>query len=233
MAAHDPYSTGRPALMKTAFAVVLFSTITWALAEIVGASGLVVAVILILSGLILVGCLIWTYRRWQMRTEKPALLRKNLASVLRTELPPGSLTVSGHSFGKLLKPGPPKRIRINQPGLPPIEGEVTQRIQHIAGEICQNQYVVDQKKSTPGKRIVMRQKPRDKSVHLTPKQEVEQGILKAVAAIFPKSNPKVAYQWDDEAEDPYLLSVTITEVDGMDLALSGKRRQILTKLRTR
>src|SRR5699024_9769852 len=100
-------------------------------------------------------------------------------------------------------------------------------------EICQNQYVVDQKKSTPGKRIVMRQKPRDKSVHLTPKQEVEQGILKAVAAIFPKSNPKVAYQWDDEAEDPYLLSVTITEVDGMDLALSGKRRQILTKLRTR
>lgn len=233
MAAYDPYSTGHPRLLKTGFMVVLIAAMVWAIAAIAGASGLAIGALIALAVLFLVASLVWKYRRWQMHIEKPALLRKNLASVLRMDLPPGTLTVSGHSFGTLLQPGPPKKIRLKQPGIPPIEGELSHRLQYVAGEICQNQYSIDPKKSIPGKQIVMRQKQRDKSVPLTPEQEVEQGIAKAAAEIFPKSSPKVAYEWDKEAEDPYLLSVTITEVNGMDLALPGKRRQILTKLRTR
>lgn len=233
MASHDPYGTGRPPLLKTACTVVLFGAITWAIAEILGASTFVIASLVVLAVLCLLGALLWTYRRWQMHTETPALLRKNLASVLRTDLPPKTLTVSGHSFGTLLQPGPPKRIRIHQPGMPPIEGELSQRVLNVTGEICQNRYVVDQKKTIPGKRIVLRQRPQDKAITLTPEQEVEQGIAKAVAEIFPKHSPKVAYEWDKDTDEPYLLGVSITEVNGMDLALSGKRRQILTKLRTR
>src|SRR5699024_12439894 len=71
-------------------------------------------------------------------------------------------TLFRSSFGTLLQPGPPKRIRIHQPGMPPIEGELSQRVLHVAGEICQNRYVVDQKKSVPGKRIVLRQRPQDR-----------------------------------------------------------------------
>lgn len=233
MAARDPYSTGRPALGKTALFVVLVSSIGWAIAEIVGLSQVIVIALIAVSCLLLLASLVWKLRRWQKRVEEPALLRKNLAIVLRTELPPGTLTTSGHRFGRLFKPGPPKKIIIKRPGMPPIEGELSQRIQQIASEICENFYIVDQKKSVPSKRIVLREKPQSKVVVLTPEQEVEQGVANAVAEIFPKSRPRISYEWDSGTEEPYLLSVTIAEVNGMELALSGKRRQILTKLRTR
>ena len=229
----DPYSPGRPPLGKTALWVILIGAIAWAVADIVGAPSLVTVGILVIAGLGFFAAEWWAYRHWQATVERPALLRKNLTSVLRTDLPPGTLLTAGHSFGTFFKPGPPKKIKVRAAGLPPMEGDTAQRVRHIAGEICENEYVIDQKKSSPGKRIVLRQKPKEKVAHLTPRELIEQNIGKAAAEIFPKNSPKVTCTWDEENEDDFLLDVTITGVNGMDLSLSGKRRQILVKLRTR
>lgn len=229
----DPYSPGRPPLVKTAFWIIPLAAIGWAVADIAGASGLVTTGILVLAVIIFLAAEWWAYRRWQATVERPALLRKNLTSVLRTDLPPSTLLTTGHSFGTFFKPGPPKKIKIRAAGLPPMEGDTAQRVLHIAGEICENDYLVDYKKSSPGKRIVMRQKPKEKAAQLTPREHIQQNIAKASAEIFPKHSPKVTCVWDEENEEDYLLDVTITGVNGMDLSLSGKRRQILQKLRTR
>ncbi|MGP9587811.1 hypothetical protein ACT3TB_19395 [Micrococcaceae sp. AOP34-BR2-30] len=189
--------------------------------------------ILVIASLVLFIAEWWAHRRWQATVERPALLRKNLTSVLRTDLPPGTLLTSGHSFGSFFRPGTPRKIKIRAAGLPPMEGETAKRVLHITGEICENTYLVDQKKSSPGKRIIMRQKPKEKTAELTSRESVEQSITKAAAEIFPRHNPKVTCTWDEESETDYLLDVTITGVNGMDLSLSGKRRQVLVKLRTR
>lgn len=233
MASGNMYDTGKPALGKTAMKWLLITVVCWALADIFGASSTAQTMLLVGLGLGLM-LLEWhTYRRWQKHVETPALLRKNLAPLLRTDLPPRSLTTGGHGFGSFLTPGPPKRIKISQSGLPPLEGDLASRIQYVVNEICQNEYVIKAKKSEPGKKIVLVQKPEEQVVVLTPQQQVEQNIIKAVQEIFPKHTPKAAYEWSDDSDEPYLLGVTITDINGMDLALSGKRRQILTKLRTR
>lgn len=229
----DPYSPGRPPLVKTAFWVIPLAAIVWAMADIAGASGLVTTGILVLAVVIFFAAEWWAYRRWQATVERPALLRKNLTSVLRTDLPPGALLTTGHSFGTFFTPGSPKKIKIRAAGLPPMEGETAKRVLYIAGEIWESDYILDQKKSSPGKRIVLRQKPKEKATQLTPREAVEQNITKAATEIFPKHAPKVTCIWDDKIDEDYLLDVTITGVNGMDLSLSGKRRQILVKLRTR
>lgn len=231
--AHDPYSPGRPPLLKTAFWVIPMAAIVWAVVDIAGASGLVTTGILVLAGVAFLAAEWWAYRRWQATVERPALLRKNLTSVLRTDLPPGALLTTGHSFGTFFNPGPPKKIKIRAAGLPPMEGDTAKRVLHIAGDIWESDYILDQKKSSPGKRIVLRQKPKEKATQLTPREAVEQNIAKAATEIFPKDNPKVTCTWDDKSDEDYLLDVTITGVNGMDLSLSGKRRQILIKLHTR
>lgn len=230
----DPYNPGRPPLGKVAAWTIPLVAICWAAADIAELSTLLTRGILALGALALLAAWWLALRRWQKRAELPALLRKNLAGVLRTDLPTGSLVTSGHSFGAFLKVGPPKKIKIKAAGLPPIEGETAHRVLHIAGEISENVYVLDTKKSAPGKRIVMRQKPEEKKVNLTPRQRIEHNVRQGASEIFPKHSPKVVFTWDEaNAEEDYLLGVTITGVPGMDLSLSGKRRQILVKLRTR
>lgn len=233
MRPRDPYSPGRPPLLKTAAWVIPVTAIAWASADILGASNLITTGIIAAGVLLLIAAEWSAYRHWQTHYELPALLRKNLTNVLRTELPPGSLTTAGHTFGTLAKPGPPKKIKIKTAGLPPMEGDTAKRVLHIASEICENTYILNQKKSAPGKRIVLRQKPKEKTVELSPREAIEQNMAKAAAEIFPKHTPKVACTWDEEIDEDYLLGVTITGVSGMDLSLSGKRRQILVKLRTR
>ena len=233
MATANLYEPGRPALAKTAALGLLFGIVCWAMADILGASSGVQSAIVVGVGLILIAFMWHAYRKWQKHTEVPALLRKNLSNVLRTDLPPKTLTTTGHSFGSFFRPGPPKQIRIKQHGLPTVEADVSAKILYVVSEICQNAYIHNTKKSVPGKKIVLIQKPDEDPVHLTPEQQVEQNILHAVQEIFPKHSPKAQYHWSQDSDEPYLLGVTITEINGMDLALSGKRRQILTKLRTR
>lgn len=233
MTPQDLYATGRPPLVKTAALAILLTVICVSIADITGASNTTKLMLIVLALAVTVGCEIYLYRRWQKRTERPALLRKNLAPLLRTDLPPASTVASGHTFGRLLSPGPARRIRITQPGMPPVEGDLAQKVLHLAGEIYQNEYVLNTKKSIPGKRIVLAQKPKEKRVQLTLVEQIEQNIVKAAQDIFPKHTPKARFEWDEKADEPYLLGVTISEVSGMDLALPGKRRQIIIKLRTR
>lgn len=230
----DPYSPGKPPLVKVAGWIIPMIAIAWAVADIAELSTLVTRGVIAVGAVALVVAWWLALRRWQKRSELPALLRKNLAGVLRTELLPGSLVTSGHSFGSVLKVGPPKKIKIKAAGLPPVEGETAHRVLHIAGEISENVYVIDTKKSAPGKRIVLRQKPAEKKVDLSPRQRIEQNVRQGASEIFPKHSPKVVFDWDDaNTEEDYLLGVTITGVPGMDLSIPGKRRMILVKLRTR
>ena len=229
----DPYNPGRPPLVKTTAWITLVVAIAWAVADIAGASVLAVLT-LIVGALALMAGWWWVYRHWQTHEELPALLRKNLTGVLRSDLPPGSLVTAGHSFGTFFKPGPPKKVKIVAAGLPPLEGEVAQRVISITSDLAGNAFVVDKKKSKPGKRIVLRQKPKEKSEDLTHRQIIERGITQGVRELFPKHEPKVALVWDeDKPEEDYLMEANITGVNGMDLSLPGKRRQILQKLRTR
>lgn len=229
----DPYNPGRPPLVKTTVWIILAVAVAWALTDIAGAAGL--AVMVLSAGvLVLLASWWWVYRRWQIHDELPALLRKNLTGVLRSDLPPGTLVTSGHSFGTFLKPGPPKKVKIAATGLPPLEGDIAQRVISITSDIASNAFVVDKKKSKPGKKIVLRQKPKEKAENLTPRQVIERGITQAVRELFPKHEPKIALAWDEEKPDEdYLMEVNITAVAGMELAMPGKRRQILQKLRTR
>lgn len=233
----DPYSPGRPPLGKCAAWIIPIFGILWAIGDIAGSSVLLTSSILA-AGIVTLMASWWlSYRHWQTNSELPALLRKNLASLLRTELPPGSLTTTGHSFGTFLKPGRPKKIIIKAAGLPPLEGDTAKRLLHIAGEISETAFTLDTKKSAPGKRIVLRLKVQEKEVQLTPRQAVEKAILQGTRDVFPKYDPKVVCTWEESGEEgdktEYLLDVAITNVNGMELSLSGKRRQILVKLRSR
>lgn len=229
----DPYSPGRPALINTTFWIAPTVTILWAIADIAGAAAAVTNGVLIVGGVCLLVSWWLVYRHWQTHREGPALLRRNLAGVLRTELPPRSLATTGHSFGSLMKPGPPKKIRIQAAGLPPMEGDTAKKVLHVISELTEQDFIVNAKKSKPGKRIVLKKKPEEKKIVLTPRQQVEQGILQGAKDLFPKNEPKVTCTWDEKHDEDYLLDVTITGVNGMELAQSGKRRQVLMKLRTR
>lgn len=229
----DPYSPGRPPLGKTAAWIIPSVASLWAIADIAGTSTVVTVGLLVVGFIVLLAAWWIVYRNWQTRVELPAALRKNLRSILHTELPPGSLMTSGHSYGTFLKPGPANRVIIKASGLPPMEGDTAKRVISIAGDLCQNTYILDTKKSSPGKRIVLKKKPKENK-NITPRQRIELAIQEGVNDIFPKNNPKVACTWDrDKSEEDYLLDVTITGVNGMDLSLPGKRRQVLVKLRTR
>ena len=229
----DPYTPGRPPLGKCAAWIIPLSAITWAVGDMAGTSALESIGILTLGVVALLAAWWLAYRRWQTHSELPAHLRKNLASLLRTELLPGTLTTSGHGFGTFLKPGPPRKIMIKAAGLPPLEGDTAKRLLHISGEISGSSYFVDTRKSAPGKRIVLKVRAKERAIELTPRQEAEKAILQGARDVFPKSEPKILCAWDEEAEGDYLLDVAITGVNGMDLSLSGKRRQILVKLRSR
>lgn len=231
---NDRYSPGRPPLFKVAFWTVPCTVIVWAVADIGGAPQWVSTLLLVTGFVVLLAAGWWVYRTWQAHTELPANLRRNLAAFLRVDLPPGSLVTSGHTFGSFLHPGPPRKVSIKVSGLPPMEGDTIARILHVTGELAGDRYVLDGKKSKAGKRVVLRKKPKEKPVELTPRQAVELRITEGARGLFPKHAPKVVCTWDEgNEEEDYLLSVEITEVDGMEMALSGKRRQILTKLRSR
>lgn len=233
MNAHDPYNPGRPPLVAVAFWFVPLVAIFWALAEIVGAGFWTSTGILCFGLIAFVLVEWWSFRNWHAHKELPALLRKNLTSVLRVELDESSTTTTGHPFGTVLHPGAPQKIRIQASGMPPMEGEVANRVLFITGEIAGDKYVVNTKKSKPGKRVVLVKKPPEKKVDLSPRQVIEQAIDQGAHDIFPKNDPKTVCKWDEENDGDYLLDVTVTGVNGMELALSGKRRQILTKLRSR
>lgn len=231
--AQDPYNPGRPPLGKAAAWIVPSVAAAWAIADISGASTLVTTGLLVVGILVLLATWWLTYRHWQTHVETPAFLRKNLSSLLRTDLPPGSLTTSGHSFGTFLKPGAANKVTIKAAGLPLMEGDTAKRVLSICGEIGGNTFMLDTKKSTPGKRIVLKQKPKDNR-NLSPREVIENAIRQGAKEIFPKHDPKITCTWDqDNAGEDYLVGVAVTGVNGMDLSLSGKRRQVLVKLRTR
>lgn len=229
----DPYSPGRPPLGKVAAWVVPSVAIVWAIADIAGASALATGGVLAVGLIILLASMWLAYRNWQTTTELPAMLRKNLRSLLQTELPPGSLITKGHGYGSFLKPGPATRVIIKASGLPPMEGETSKRVVRIVSDLCQLPYVLDNKKSVPGKRIVLSRKPKENK-NTTPRERIVSIIQEGANDIFPKESPKLTCVWDQEKPDEdYLLEVVITGVNGMELSLPGKRNQILTKLRSR
>lgn len=233
MKTRDPYDPGKPPLVSTGLIVVCVATIVWALGEIIGINTWGSILFAVLGLIALYGAERWAIRRWRAHKELPAYLRKNLAPILRVELDEASISCSRHSKGTMFRPGPPKKIRIQAAGMPPMEGDVANRVLFITGEIAGDKYIIKTKQSKPGKRLVLVKKPREKEVDLTPRQAIEQAIVRGASEIFPKKEPKVECKWDEEKDGDYLLEVTITEVDGMEMSLSGKRRQILTKLRSR
>lgn len=229
----DPYNPGRPPLVQTAAWIIPTVAMVWAIADIAGAAKIVTIGVLFFGLVALLGACWLTYRNWQTHVELPAMLRKNLRSILHTELLPGSIITSGHGYGTFLKPGPANRVVIKASGLPPMEGETAKRVIGITGDLCENIYILDGKKSSPGKRVVLKKKPKENK-NVTQRQRVEIAIQEGINDIFPKNNPKVACAWDaDKPDEDYLLEVKITGVNGMDLSLPGKRRQVLVKLRTR
>jgi hypothetical protein len=229
----DPYDPGKPPLISTGLITACVVTIVWAVAEIIG-TNIWGSILIAVVGLgVLFAAERTAIRKWRAHKELPAYLRKNLASILRVELNEASITCSRHSKGTMFRPGPPKKIRIQAAGMPPMEGDIAKRVLFIASDFAGDQYIINAKQSKPGKRIVLVKKPKEKEVDLTPRQAVEQAIVRGASEIFPKKEPKVECTWDEERDEDYLLEVTITEVDGMELSLSGKRRQILTKLRSR
>lgn len=232
MREQTPYEPGRPPLLKTASVLTSVVVIVWAAAVIAGVSQALTTLLLTCGGLFVVAACLQRYRSWKLRVELPAHLRKNLRDILRVELPARSITTAGASFGTLLHPGPPARIRVKRAGLPPIDGDVAKRMLHIVGELAGESYVIDHKKSKPGRHVTLRKRPPE--AKLNPRQRAERNLEQSAGELFPKHTPRVECVWDDEnQEEDYLLEVVLSGVAGMDLALSGKRRQVLTKLRTR
>ena len=74
--------------------------------------------------------------------------------------------------------------------MPPMEGEVANRVLFITGEIAGDKYVVNTKKSKPGKRVVLIKKPAGKKVDLNPRQVIEHAIDQGARDIFPKNEPE-------------------------------------------
>lgn len=233
MKTQDSYDPGKPPLVVTALIVVCLVVICWAIGEIRGINTWGRVAFVVIGLVVLYGSERLVIRKWRAHKELPAYLRKNLSPILRVELDEASITTAQHSAGTMFRPGPPKKIRIQAAGMPPMEGDVAKRVLFITGDLVGDKYIIDTKKSKPGKRIVLVKKPVEKEIDLTPRQTIEQAIALGARDIFPKKEPKTECRWDEENDGDYLLDVTITEVDGMELALSGKRRQILTKLRSR
>lgn len=153
----------------------------WAIGEILGINtwGRIAFVI---AGLVLLGgCERAVIRRWRAHKELPAYLRKNLSPILRVELDEASITTSQHSTGTMFRPGPPKKIRIQAAGMPPMEGDVAKRVLSITGDLAGDTYILDAKKAKPGKRIVLVKKPAEKKIDLTPGRRLNRPSLRVPA----------------------------------------------------
>lgn len=234
IAADQAYAPRRMPWVKIALWCAPLVLMIWSLAAIMEASASTQIWIVIGGTLAVLVIYCHQWRRWQTNHQIPAALRRNLAGVLRSPLPYGSLKTSSHRFGSIFKPGPPKKIIIRAEGLTVVDEKMDYEMLRIAAEICGTTYIRSRKRSKQGKKIVLREKPQEKRVELTNREQIQQRILEAARELYPKNTPQVACVWDeDNAEEDYLLEATISGVPGMELALTGKRRQALQKLRTR
>lgn len=229
----DPYAPGKAPVAKHVTLGILMLIVAWAICDIAEISTPLLVLVVVTVSLSVVVNTVMNYRNWKKSVELPSLLRKQLAPILRVDLPAGALTTSRHTFGTFLKPGPPRKIVIKTHGLPPMEGETSKKVISMASSLCEVPLVLDTSKSDTGRRIVLKLKKVIKE-NLTPRQQVERRILEGAVSVFPKDEPKVHCQWDDNQKDEdYLLSVTVKNVDGTELALPGKQRTALIKLTTR
>lgn len=234
IAADQAYAPRRMPWAKIALWCAPLVLMMWSLAAIMEVPASTQGWVII-GGMLAVLVIYWhQWRRWQTHHQLPAALRRNLAWVLRSPLPYGSLKTINHRFGSIFKPGPPKKIIIRAEGLTVVDEKMDQEMLRIVAEICGTSYIRSRKRSKQGKKIVLREKLQEKRVELTNREQIQQRILDAARELYPKHSPQVACVWDeDNAEEDYLLEVTISAVPGMELALTGKRRQALQKLRTR
>lgn len=234
IAADDTYAPRSMPWAKIALWWVPLVMMAWSFAVIVEAPASI-QTWTVIGGVVAMLAIYWhQWRRWQTHHQMPAALRRNLAGALRSPLPYGSLKTINHRFGSLFKPGAPRKIIIRAEGLTVVDEKMDQEVLRIASEICGSDYVRSKKRSKQGKKIVLREKPREKQVELTNREQIQQRILDAVRDLYPKQSPRVACMWDEgNVDQDYLLEVTISGVPGMELALTGKRRQVLQKLRTR
>lgn len=232
-AKNDEYAPESPRLLEVTAALLSIAAIMWAISSIMGAAP-GVQVLVVALGLVLwvAGCW-WKWRQWQMHEQLTAILRKNLVSGLRTPLPRGSVRTSRHHFGNVYKPGPPRAVLVRASGLPVLDAATERDLLRTVSALCDQEYVVDRRRSKEGRKITLREKPQEPTIELSPREQVQRRIYEAAAEIFPKSTPRVACLWDEDSDEDFLREVTISGIPGMELSLSGKRRQILQKLRTR
>lgn len=225
----DLYAPSKPPIAGTVGVGVLVTIIAAAVAVIV-ASPVVMVLLAVICLLLTAGSAVLMHRSWQRRQMMPSMLLAAWSEVLRMQLRESMLRMSHFQRGSMLHVGPPRKITLQDP----MKRELPrQEMEDAASATLGASYRLDLKRSKPTKRVVFALAPPQPQQELTARQEVEKRVARG-AQEYLGSEAKVSLQWQEIVEGPdYLVGVEITGFNGADLALSGKRNQILARLRTR
>ena len=217
------------AVVVTAIMILIQSSI-WAVIGVVVLIGLVDA---------MVGVVFW--RRWVKRCLHPSHIAEITTQALRVQVPRDRIKATRFGFGSITTPGPPRAITINVLGLGSIDPLGPSQLVAALAKNEGMDYRLNSKKSKKGRKIVIREAKKERRKDIERREEAEKNEAQerfsqaAKTVLGPKANVEFHWAVDDTRPESteYLESVDITEIaDSMELALSGKRNQIATRLRS-
>jgi S-DNA-T family DNA segregation ATPase FtsK/SpoIIIE len=230
----DFYTPRRPRIIST-IGLGVSTTITLCCILIILGHPLALVILAAALGAVVTTAVgIATRRHWLKTSSRPAAMRQAVAAVIGQPLPerletqPGrTLTARRYTRGTLTTPGPARRIILNARFLAMLDPARLETITAALSRLEGIHYTVGTKKNKPG-RYIFTPKPPEKTVKLTPKEQVEQRMTDAAKDVF-DAGARVAFTWDEKIED-YLVSVDITGIKGINYALSGKQNQAGARL---
>lgn len=228
------YDPQRPRTVSTAGLGISLTTALCSILIITGASTAKV-ILLALAGLVGTAALVIATRRsWLKNSARPAAMRQAVAAVVGQPLPerlesqPGkTLVATRYERGTLTTPGPARRIVLNARYLAMIDPARLEAITAVLSRVEGTKYAVTAKKGKPG-RYVFTPKPKESTVKLSEKEQVEDRFTRAAKEVF-GVGARVAYTWDEKDEN-YLVSADITGIKGIEFALTGKQNQAGARL---
>ncbi|MCM3332665.1 FtsK/SpoIIIE domain-containing protein [Kocuria palustris] len=225
----DLYAPPKPPGLGAAAVGLLLTVIVAALAAIVSSAAVMVLVVVVCLGLT-IGLVVAMHRSWQKKHMMPSLLLAAWSEVLRMQLRESMLTMSRFQRGSLLRVGPPRTIKLQDP----MRKELPrQELEDAASMALGARYRLDLKRTKPTKRVVFQLAAPQMQRELSAQEAMQERITRGARELLGPET-KVALSWEETLEEEdYLTAVEITGFDGSHLALSGKRNQIITRLRTR